>query len=746
MNAIKRELLLVGKTVIGYVDSNWRAGIRGLLVYFLALVFTMGFFFYTGAGKWIDFSFTMVIAFLGIIIGTFISLVALKVLAKLPQLMLACIFGAVVGIHTIGTYMGPFFTLMGYCILVLGVWTGLSIKIVRNARKRRGRITAALGTITIILHGMFLFSIFSEGKGGAWSLEVADETLNPSIGNPAAIGEETVESFTYGSGEDKRREEFREVTYKTDTVNMSSFIVHPKGFNKWYREWFWGFDFNNAPLNGRVWMPGESSKGSFPLVLMVHGNHNMADFSDGGYEYLGELLASKGYIAVSIDQNFLNSGKSGHIGWDNAGRAWLFLKHLEQWDKWNNDKRHSLYGKVDMENIGLIGHSRGGEAVSLAALMNKVDRLPNNAKVTLNFDFSIKSIIGLSPGDGRFMLGDQPVELEDINYLTIQGSNDADHTNNYGIRQYERVSFSEDFDGFKSSIYLYGANHGQFNSDWEVDKPSPYWWFINRKEIMEPQLQRQITKLYVAAFLDATLKDKKGLRQIFSSKETANPFIPTAPVRLKYEDSSFTPLATFEEDVDVTTMTADAGELHGFNLQVWKEVNLTLRNNEPQGNEAVKLGWRGANGRYMVKLPAEITDNLSPTTVLTFDAVQLHPSQYDFYGIRVPEGYEEKAIPIKVMVRPKGTMKMDSRIGKTVEIEPTYSTKLYKFDWWNKRFGNNYEHMLQTYEVPLAFLQENMENVDYKDINEITFEFNQTKSGLIFLDNIGLKERTGTSE
>jgi dienelactone hydrolase len=746
MNAIKRALLLGEKTVVGFIERNWKASIRGLVVYILVLVFIMGFFFYTGAGKWFDFSFTLVTAFLSIVIGIFISLFVLKVLAKLPNILVSWILGAVVGVITLGTYLGPFFTMMGYCILILGAWTGLSIKLVRSARKRRGLTFVALGSATLLLHGLFLFSIFSEGEEGAWSLEAADEAMNPSLANPAAIGENTIKSFTYGSGEDQRREEYRDVTYQTNTVNMSSFIVHPKGFNKWYREWFWGFDLNKAPLNGRVWMPDESSEGPFPLVLMVHGNHNMADFSDGGYEYLGELLASKGYIAVSIDQNFLNSGKTGHIGWDNAGRAWMFLKHLDQWGKWNKDKQHPLYGKVDMENIGLIGHSRGGEAVSLATLMNDLDRLPNNAKVTLNFDFSIKALIGLSPGDGRFKLGDQPVELKDINYLTIQGANDTDHTNYYGIRQYERVSFSDDFDGFKSSIYLYGANHGQFNSDWEVDQPSPYWWFMNRKEIMEPELQREMTKVYVAAFLDATLKGREEYRQIFSTKGTASSWIPTDPVRVKYEDNTFTPLATYEEDVDVTTLTQDEGELHGFNLQVWKEVNLTLRNNEPQGNEAVKLGWRGTNGRYTVKLPDEVSETLGPQTVLSFDAVQLHPSRYDFYGIRVPEGFEEKAIPITVMVKPKGTMKLDSRIGTTVGIEPTYSTKLYKFDWWNERFGNNYEHMLQTYEVPLTFLQENMENINYQDINEIIFEFNQTGSGLIFLDNIGLKERIRTSE
>ena len=47
---------------------------------------------------------------------------------------------------------------------------------------------------------------------------------------------------------------------------------------------------------------------------MVHGNHDMEDFSDPGYAYLGELFASRGIIAVSVDENFLNSSYADLLG------------------------------------------------------------------------------------------------------------------------------------------------------------------------------------------------------------------------------------------------------------------------------------------------------------------------------------------------------------------------------------------------------------------------------------------------
>ncbi|MCM3616481.1 hypothetical protein M3936_02690 [Sutcliffiella horikoshii] len=717
----------------GFIISSWRYVVISILFYMTVFVLVMSYFFYSGAGKWFDILFVSGIGVLAIVLGGFLSIPLLKLLERLPKFLTAGIIGCICTVYSVGAFMGPFFRLMAFFIIVLGALAGIAIFLYKKGAKT---LFLSFSVFTLIVHSILMYFALTDGKEGTWSLKLSTE--EGVVENPAVKGEYSIQHFTYGSGEDKQREEFTDVMFKTHKVNMSPFIVHPTGLNKWYREWFWGFNLNNAPLNGRVWMPKIEEEGQFPLVLIVHGNHNMADFSDGGYSYLGELLASKGYIVVSVDQNFINSGKTGHIGWDNAGRAWLLLKHLETWQRWNTDKSHTLFNKVDMENIALIGHSRGGEAVSIASMFNELDRFPNNAKISLNFDFSIKSLIGLSPGDGRFKPGDKPVVLKDVNYLTIQGGNDTDHTNYLGMRQFQRVQFSEGFDGYKSSVYINGGNHGQFNSDWEVDQPSPYWWFMNRKELIDPELQRDITKLYVTSFLDSTLKGKREYRTYFSDKEAVAPFIPVDPLRVRYESSDFQHLSTFEEDVDVTTTTIEGGSIQGYNLHVWKEVNLLQRNKEQQDNQVVKLGWRNKNSRYSVNLPEELSARFTDETILKFDAVQAHPSRYEFYHIPIPE--ENAAIPVTVLIKPKGTNRLDSRIKKTIYIEPTYTTKLYRFDWWNERFGNQYEHMLQTYEVPLNYLEETIPGLDYRTINELTFEFNQTESGLIFLDNIGFDD------
>ena len=168
------------------------------------------------------------------------------------------------------------------------------------------------------------------------------------------------------------------------------------------RKKYWGFEPNNLPLNARVWFPKD--EGLFPLVLIVHGNHEMNESSDPGYAYLGKLLASRGFIVASIDENFLNYSWSGTVGEENGARSWLLLKHLELWRRWNQQKGNPFYQRVDLSNIALIGHSRGGEAIVHAAEFNRLTRHPDNTNVLFHFGFDIKTLIAIAPTSNLYHL------------------------------------------------------------------------------------------------------------------------------------------------------------------------------------------------------------------------------------------------------------------------------------------------------------------------------------------------------
>ncbi|QAA32533.1 mechanosensitive ion channel family protein [Clostridium manihotivorum] len=142
---------------------------------------------------------------------------------------------------------------------------------------------------------------------------IKTKNLELNADDPSKNGTYSVKTLYYGSGKDKNRNEYgKDVNIKTNSVDLSPFLENYKGLTSSLRTLYWGFDDKSMPVNGRVWYP--EGNGKFPLVLMVHGNHMMEEYSDEGYSYLGKLLASRGYIAVSIDENFLNMGMFMDIG------------------------------------------------------------------------------------------------------------------------------------------------------------------------------------------------------------------------------------------------------------------------------------------------------------------------------------------------------------------------------------------------------------------------------------------------
>jgi hypothetical protein len=145
--------------------------------------------------------------------------------------------------------------------------------------------------------------------------------------------------------------------YATRTIDLSDFADLPT-FPPW------PFDATNVPINGILRVP--QGPGPFPLVLIVHGNHNPSENSTPGYVYLLDLLGSQGVIAGSIDCNFLNGANVG----ENDGRAIVHLEHVKQFRIWNGQPGHPLHQKVDLSRIMIAGHSRGGEGVGHASAFN----------------------------------------------------------------------------------------------------------------------------------------------------------------------------------------------------------------------------------------------------------------------------------------------------------------------------------------------------------------------------------------
>ena len=130
-----------------------------------------------------------------------------------------------------------------------------------------------------------------------------------------------------------------------------------------------------------------------------------------------------------------------------------------------------------MDEIALIGHSRGGEAVAIAASYNTLPFFPDDATLKFDYNFSIKALVAIAQIDRRYR---RRSKLENVNFLALQGSYDSDESAFHGLRQFNRVRFSDDNYWFKAGVYIHGANHGQFNTDWgHEDSGLPSSWLLN---------------------------------------------------------------------------------------------------------------------------------------------------------------------------------------------------------------------------------------------------------------------------
>jgi dienelactone hydrolase len=408
-----------------------------------------------------------------------------------------------------------------------------------------------------------------------------------SAANPADAGPFTVKTLFYGSGTDKQRPEYREgVTIKTKTVDVSPFASIPPAQAK-TRTKFWGFDLKKAPINGRVWYP--DGPGPFPLVLIVHGNHNYREFSDPGYEYLGRLLASRGFIMTSVDENFING-----LSAENDGRAWLLLKHLDAWKTFNETADGPFHNRVDFTRIALMGHSRGGEAAAHAAAFNRLKYYPDNFKQAFTFNYDIKAVVAIAPVDGQYKPTGQFTPLENVNYLLIHGSHDGDVSTAMGLRQYERLRFTDGEPRFKAVIFMYRANHGQWNSVWGNKDTGPRSGrTLELDALIDGEAQRQFAKVVITGFLEATLLGKREYVAMFRDHRTAGTWLPKTMYTTRFQDNGYRALAEFDGDVDLTTGSAPGVTLSSEHLSTWNEnaVPFRGRGTDTQNHNAVWIGW-----------------------------------------------------------------------------------------------------------------------------------------------------------
>ncbi len=712
--------------------------------------------------------------FLPLLLGLLLLGLALLVARIQPRLRLLA--ALVLPMLTMAVMPGP--SMVGYvggslavlCFALIGAGiAGLQGQEFRPREQIGTLLSLGAGILGIAIS---LYAVFSEKEPANPALDnyvLADRTL--ALPNPGLPGDYQVSTLTYGSGEDLRRPEFAEdVTLISRRVDGSKLIDNWEGVTGWLRTSYWGFDSTELPLQARVWYP--EGEGPFPVVLVVHGNHGMEDYSDPGYDYLGELFASRGIILASVDENYINSSFSSYIiptagrpglREENDARGWLLLEHLALFRDWNSEAGHFFENKIDLDRLAIIGHSRGGEAVGIAAAFNSLSRYPDDASVEFDFNFNLRGVIAIAPVYGQYEPRERPTPINDVNYFTIHGDMDGDVQSFEGAAQYSRVSFSGDQYNFRSSLYVVGANHGQFNTTWENLDTGPFSsWALDLGRIMPPEAQRDVARVYFSAFMEVVLWDRKQYLPLFKDARYGKDWLPNTFFINDFADSEERVIVDFENDLELTTLD-EGGSVSTTNLTRWYERGNAIKNDEFD-TYSVVVAWddqvefdNNASPSISFDLSQPVTADSLILSLSTIDT-PTKPTGWDEdlenedLNNRTSSGNaspskesEEDSDAIKTL---NWTVELTDASGNRAQLALDYDSVLYPLIKAIPRRASFLdstepaEILFRRFELPLDAFAADSGPFDSRAVSRVSFVFDNSPKGAIILDQISVAPAT----
>ncbi|PAZ10101.1 hypothetical protein CLM62_42370 [Streptomyces sp. SA15] len=270
-----------------------------------------------------------------------------------------------------------------------------------------------------------------------------------------------------------------------------------------YRTVSGGYDLDPVRLPGfkaPVEMRAEvvapkGATGSRPLALFLHGRHptcykpgtedvnidwpcpaGMKQIpSHKGYLRDQKLLASQGYVTVSISANGIN-GQDWEA--EDAGaqaRSSLVRQHLARWAGW---AAHPATApavvrdapKTDLSRVLLVGHSRGGEGVNRAAMDSLYPPPADQDGYRGPVRWKVRGTVLIGPT----IFGQNPVA--DVPSVTILPGCDGDVSDLQGEVYVDGTRGVSRGTALHSAVYMIGANHNYFNSEWTPGQAeAPAW-------------------------------------------------------------------------------------------------------------------------------------------------------------------------------------------------------------------------------------------------------------------------------
>lgn len=329
-------------------------------------------------------------------------------------------------------------------------------------------------------------------------------------------------------------------------------------------------------VNGLIGVP--DGNGPFPLVLITHGSHeneNEARRFDTGYRYLVESLAKQGLITVSMDMSKPYIWKYGDNN-DREKSQYLAAEHLSylmEAAKGNHQQYPvDLAGKIDLGQLALIGHSRGGETIF------------DIAEDMQNKGLPVKALLCIAP---TYQFEDRIWPASNV--ALIIPEYDGDVVNLDGFSLYEVLN--EKTKAPHLAVYLKAANHNYFNSN---IKRNDAEMLASTRDISR-QLTREQQEDFLSAFAADYLYSVLQSNTDFLSPEHPQPnTMYGEKVSLLYKTVKSTPLFSVEDNSayrEENMLAEVKTDAWFFKLDELLVDTITYGEGNQQSRRLLKLSW-----------------------------------------------------------------------------------------------------------------------------------------------------------
>jgi hypothetical protein len=413
------------------------------------------------------------------------------------------------------------------------------------------------------------------------------------------------------------------------------------------------------------------------------------------------------------------------------------LRHLQRWRTWSSTPGNPFHHKVDIDEIGLAGHSRGGEAITVAWLFNTM--LHNPADPDHNFNFPLRSLFAIAPVDGQ-IVGDinphtglpyasVPVVVQNADYFVMHGTHDGDVSDFGGYRTFDRAQpVSVNGTATKSLLWVYGAIHNQWNTMWGTADPclvQPSGAIISAAD------EQSIGKVFMGAFYQMTLQHEHKYAKLFEGR-VHFPSMPSAiTLMTQYQSKDRVFIDNYEQGPNLAVgsfpgvTNSNSGGLfnpyqhytfsdHGPPDYLWEQT------------DGLIAGWTSTNAEYEIDVPPALAAQ-----------VGMHP----VLSLRVGQSFESPAA--------KNTPGVNQDFSVVLELGGVTTPALHASSFnvlpypqqairpmscfWSGDFTKS---VLQTVRIPLHEFVEHHHNWHLHNLNKIRLKFDQKPSGLVAIDDI----------